>query len=132
VVVDDGSTDDSISVIESFLGDPRFRLVRQQNGGVSHARNVGIGLARAPFVAFLDADDLWRPAKLERQLARFAAGPTLGVVFTRRTMVDDADRPLPCADTAPPRGQVVGPLFRQNFVCFSSAMVRTEAAVRVG
>jgi glycosyltransferase involved in cell wall biosynthesis len=132
VVVDDGSTDDSIAVIESFLTDPRFRLVRQQNGGVSNARNVGIGLARGEFVAFLDADDLWQPTKLERQLDRFRDKPDLGVVYTRRTIIGADDDPRPCGDPVSPAGEVVGPLFRQNFVCFSSAMVRTEAAVRVG
>ncbi|HEY1376889.1 MAG TPA: glycosyltransferase [Gemmataceae bacterium] len=132
VVIDDGSTDNSLSVIGSFLSDPRFRLVRQQNRGVSHARNVGIGLANAPYIAFLDADDLWRPTKLERQLERFRDRPDLGVVFTRRTIIDSDDGPRPCSDVLPPEGRVVGPLFRQNFVCFSSAMVRTEAAVRVG
>jgi glycosyltransferase involved in cell wall biosynthesis len=132
VVVDDGSTDDSIAVIETFLADPRFKLVRQQNGGVSHARNVGIGLARGEFVAFLDADDLWRPTKLERQLARFRDNPDVGVVYTRRTIIDSEDAARPWTDAASPAGRVVGPLFRQNFICFSSAMVRTEAAVRVG
>lgn len=132
VIVDDGSTDNSIEVIESFLTDPRFRLVRQRNGGVSNARNVAIDLARGEFIAFLDADDLWRPTKLEQQLARFCDNPALGVVFTRRTIIDANDGPRPCGDSQPPAGEVVGPLFRQNFVCFSSAMVRTEAAVRVG
>jgi glycosyltransferase involved in cell wall biosynthesis len=132
VVIDDGSTDNSIAVIEGFLTDSRFRLVRQANRGVSHARNVGIGLARAPYIAFLDADDLWQPAKLQRQLDRFTAEPTLGVVFTRRTIIDSEDGRHHCSDQAPAQGNVVGPLFQQNFVCFSSAMVRTEAAVRVG
>jgi glycosyltransferase involved in cell wall biosynthesis len=132
IVVDDGSTDDSIAVIERFLTDSRFRLVRQQNGGVSHARNVGIGLAAAPLIAFLDADDVWQPSKLARQVERLVAGPNLGVVYTRRTIIDADGRPLPCTDPASPHGRVAGRLFRQNFVCFSSAMVRTSAAVRVG
>lgn len=132
IVVDDGSTDNSISVIESFLRDPRFRIVRQKNQGVSQARNVALEAACAPFVAFLDADDVWRPEKLERQLARFHTDPALGVVFSRRTIIDAQGNPLPCTDEPAPEGKVVEQLFRQNFVCFSSAMVRTEAALRVG
>jgi glycosyltransferase involved in cell wall biosynthesis len=132
VVVDDGSTDDSVAVIQSFLQDPRFRLMKQQNRGVSNARNVGIGLAGAPFIAFLDADDLWRPEKLQRQLDSFHTDPALGVVYTRRTIMDAANDRLPIADSVSPQGQIVGPLFQQNFVCFSSAMLQTDAAARVG
>jgi GT2 family glycosyltransferase len=132
IVVDDGSTDNSIAVVETFLSDRRFRLVRQQNRGVSRARNVGIDSAAAPFIAFLDADDLWQPTKFERQLERFAAEPALGVVYTRRTIIDSSGRSQPCSDPPSPQGNIVGQLFRQNLVCFSSAMVRTEAARRVG
>jgi glycosyltransferase involved in cell wall biosynthesis len=132
IIVDDGSTDDSVAVIKTVLSDPRFRLIRQQNGGVSRARNVGIGQVRAPFIAFLDADDQWRPEKLKRQLDRFTTKSNLGVVFTRRSIIDTADAPRPANDAVSPQGQVVTRLFRQNFVCFSSAMVRTEAAIRVG
>jgi glycosyltransferase involved in cell wall biosynthesis len=132
LVVDDGSTDDSIAVIQSFLPDARFRLIRLENGGVSRARNVGLDQARGRFFAFLDADDVWRPTKLERQLGRFSDDPSLGVVFTGRTLIDRDDVSQPSADLTPPEGDVVVPLFRQNFVCFSSAMVKAEASVRVG
>src|SRR5205085_7109081 len=91
-----------------------------------------LALARAPFVAFLDADALWAPDKLERQLARFRAEPRLGVVCTRRTLIDADGRPLPCRDPAAPQGWVVKPMFRQNFVCFSSALLRAEVSARVG
>jgi hypothetical protein len=67
-----------------------------------------------------------------RQLERFGADPELGVVFTRRTIIDADDSARSYSDRAPPRGRVVGSLFRQNFVCFSSAMVWTAAAVRIG
>jgi len=132
IVVDDGSTDNSIEVIESFLDDTRFRLIRLENGGVSRARNVGLSAAHGRFVAFLDADDVWQPTKLERQLRRFTADPSLGVVFTRRTIIAGNGVRQPCADGMPPEGEIVGPLFRQNFVCFSSAIVTTEAITRVG
>ena len=67
VIVDDGSTDDTYSMASS-LSDPRIRAVRQENGGAPSARNAGIGEATGDYVAFLDADDLWFPNKLERHL----------------------------------------------------------------
>src|SRR5205085_8293540 len=84
IVVDDGSTDDSLAVIGRFLDDDRFRLVRQKHGGPTRAKNRGLELARGDYLALLDADDVWRPDKLERQLALFAADPDLGIVFSRR------------------------------------------------
>jgi glycosyltransferase involved in cell wall biosynthesis len=132
VVVDDGSSDDSVAVVERFLDDRRFRLVRQGHRGLTPTKNHALAEARGSFLAFLDADDIWRPDKLERQLARFRAEPDLGVVFSRRGLIDADGRPLPCRDPAPPEGWVVGPLYRQNFVCFSSALVRAEVPARVG
>lgn len=71
IAVDDGSSDDSVALIEAYArGDDRIRLLRQpQNGGVAAARNAGLDMARGDYVAFLDADDWWHPRKLELQLA---------------------------------------------------------------
>jgi glycosyltransferase involved in cell wall biosynthesis len=79
VVVDDGSTDGSRAVAERYA--PNVRCVVQSQGGIGAARNRGASEVDGDFLAFLDADDLWAPDKLERQLAAMARRPELGLVF---------------------------------------------------
>ncbi|HEV2720211.1 MAG TPA: glycosyltransferase family A protein [Thermoanaerobaculia bacterium] len=78
IVVDDGSTDETAAVLAAYGG--RIRVIRQQNLGPAMARNAGIAAARFETIAFLDADDLWQPRKLELQMMRFDADPSLGFV----------------------------------------------------
>src|SRR5690348_12724766 len=75
IVVDDGSTDETSSVLEAF-GD-KVRVIRQKNHGVAGARNRGAEMAAGEYLAFLDADDVWLPRKLEMQVSRFQAEPGL-------------------------------------------------------
>ena len=132
VVVDDGSTDHSLTIIEKYLHDPRVRCVRANHLGQPRAKNLGIAETRSPFVAFLDADDAWLPTKLEKQLALFDADPKVGVVHCRRNLIDEAGQPLPYAQPAMPRGDVMASIFRNNFVCFSAAMVRRGVFEHLG
>lgn len=67
IVVDDGSLDATLSILDA-VGDPRLRVLSRENGGVSAARNAGIAAASADMIALLDSDDLWLPQKLARQL----------------------------------------------------------------
>ena len=80
VVIDDGSTDKTPEVVTAY-GD-RLRYFRQAHSGAPQARNFGLGLAQGEFIAFLDADDLWHPEKLARQMARFEARPELDLCIT--------------------------------------------------
>jgi glycosyltransferase involved in cell wall biosynthesis len=73
IVVDDGSTDETPAVLAKY-GD-RIRNIRQPNAGLPAARNTGIHAARHPFVAFLDADDAWRPGMVARVMTAFARLP---------------------------------------------------------
>ncbi|MBI5239484.1 MAG: glycosyltransferase [Elusimicrobia bacterium] len=109
VVVDDGSTDDSRGVIESFGG--RVKRVYQDHGGQAAALNAGIKAATGDIVCLLDSDDWWHPGKLARVVEWFSGNPSLGLVQHWCQEVDSNGRPLP---GRPPR---VTPVFRlQDFL----------------
>lgn len=66
LIVNDGSTDDSVEFVKPFLANQRFRLIQKENGGVSSARNLGVEQAQGEYIIFLDADDLLLPKAIER------------------------------------------------------------------
>ncbi len=68
IIIDDGSTEDTSAVSAAVLSDARIRLAWQPNAGAASARNHGISLAKGTYIAFLDADDLFLPQKIQRQL----------------------------------------------------------------
>ena len=88
IVIDDGSTDDTPQVLTQF-DDPRLRVHRTDRLGVSKLRALGASLARAPLVAWLDADDTWRPGYLERQVAVLDAEPDVAFTFTNFVRTED-------------------------------------------
>jgi glycosyltransferase involved in cell wall biosynthesis len=90
IVVDDGSADDTSAIVANFVRkDPRFKLLRQTNAGVGAARNAAIGAARGKYIAPLDADDLWFPEKLEKQVACMEqSGDGTGLVYCWSTLAD--------------------------------------------
>lgn len=79
IVIDDGSTDHSAEIAHGY-GD-RIQYYFQENGGIGAARNCGVSLSRGAYLAFLDADDLWVPDKLTRQVQALNAAPELDIVF---------------------------------------------------
>jgi glycosyltransferase involved in cell wall biosynthesis len=81
IVVDDGSTDRSGEIAQSY---PLVRCIRQPHLGVSAARNAGIAAAGGEFIAFLDADDVWMPDKLTVQVGYLLAHPDVGFAFARQ------------------------------------------------
>jgi glycosyltransferase involved in cell wall biosynthesis len=132
IVVDDGSTDNTGDVIAPYLSDPRVRYERLDHVGQPAAKNIGIRLARGRLIAFLDADDLWLPKKLEKQIALLKADPTVGVIYSRRGLVDERGRALEYQQPPLHRGRVLEAMFRTNFVCFSSAIVHRRVFKHVG
>ncbi len=86
IVVDDGSNDGTIAVLHSY--GERIRWFQHQRQGVSTARNSGVHESRGELVAFLDADDVWLPMKVERQVQRFLEDPELGLVHCGWEAID--------------------------------------------
>lgn len=93
LVVDDGSVDGTASAVDA-TADGRVRYVYQANAGVSAARNTGLAAASGDYIAFLDADDVWLPSKLERQLHLAAERPDAGLIYCGYTITDQRLRPV--------------------------------------
>lgn len=94
IVVDDGSADDSASLIERDF--PQVKLLRQKNQGVAAARNHGIKSATGEWVAFLDADDIWLPEKLKAQWSMLRSHPEARMIYTAwHVWTSDAPEPEP-------------------------------------
>jgi glycosyltransferase involved in cell wall biosynthesis len=94
IVVDDGSSDATSTIVEEFVArDARIQLVRQSNAGVGAARNTAIRKARGKYIAPLDADDLWFPEKLEKQVACLQqCGNETGLVYCWSILIDQHGR----------------------------------------
>ncbi len=135
ILVNDGSTDNSEAVAAPFLSDPRITYIRQENRGQAVAKNTGLAAAMGEFVAFLDADDRWKADKLAKQMLLFE-DQRVGVVFSLADLIDAEGIQIgpssPGKYLQPRSGKVTNFLFMDNFVPFSSSLVRRECFKRAG
>lgn len=93
LIVDDGSTDGTKKAVEKYLSDPRINYFYQQNGRQGKARNLAIKQAKGKYLAFLDADDLWVPSKLEQQVSTIESENVDFVYSQGWTFQDDENNP---------------------------------------
>ena len=131
VVVDDGSSDSTSAVLAEY--GEKLRYVRQENHGVAAARNTGLDLASGEFIAFLDADDVWHPRKLELQLRVIENRRDIGLLGTSRFTWPAKMMPA-WTDGALPS---FVPIYRNHLVVknrltASSVVIRREVARAVG
>jgi glycosyltransferase involved in cell wall biosynthesis len=121
LVVDDGSTDATTAIAEV---DPRVTVLRREHEGISAARNSGIAALDGEHLAFLDADDVWLPTKLERQLPMLE-DDAVQAVFCRADEFWDSDLPIAGSGLRAPQIGVEGPLT-------SALLIRRTAADLIG
>ncbi len=128
LVIDDGSTDDSADIVRSY-DDRRLRMVQQDNGGLNSARNTGIREARSDFIGLLDADDIWEPTKLAKQMAHLRSDPTIGLSFAGSWMIDVNGQPTGLHQTPQVAGITPSDLLYRNPVGNGSTPVMRRAAL---
>ena len=90
IVIDDGSTDDSVDLISKFR-DPRIKLITTAHIGRSAARNLGLSQCKGDYITFLDSDDLYLPNKLEIQVSFFESLKDVGMIYTSADCFNDDD-----------------------------------------
>lgn len=132
IVVNDGSSDETeewVSQIES----PKVKLISQQNKGLAGARNTGIAHAQGDYIAFLDADDLWEPTKLTKQVAVLEENPEVGLVYTWVALIDEQGKFTGRIFENNAEGNVWNQLTERNIIeCGSVAVVRRSYLEEVG
>jgi glycosyltransferase involved in cell wall biosynthesis len=124
IVVDDGSTDQTALLVDKIASsDRRIRYLRTKNSGAAAARNFGIGEARGKLIAPLDADDLWHPEKISRQVEVMqTSSARVGLVYCWSIGIDENDFVIPEAKTnSTAQGRVTAELAERNFLGNSSS-----------
>jgi glycosyltransferase involved in cell wall biosynthesis len=129
IVIDDGSTDKTVEIVES-IRDFRLKLFVYENGGVSVARNRGIEKATGEYIAFLDADDLWTKDKLERQLLALEANSKAKIAYSRTRYIDEEGNCLYECEPVSFEGNVLGDLLLTNFLITGSNPLISYQAIR--
>ncbi len=123
IVVDDGSTDESARVVETVLSEANVdcQLIRQENAGVSAARNNGVARSRGDFLCFLDADDWWAPSFLAEMSALIDEYPEAGIYGTGYVIVNETKRKTRVA----PLG--LEPGFEKGYIDYCRVYAKTMA-----
>ena len=138
IVVDDGSTEPIVDIVESFA--PRVRYVRQNNQGPARARNLGIAQTSGQYISFLDSDDcLLAPDVWREQLALLESNASVGLVYAKSCVIDAAGRVIGVRKCPHARESYIHPgheelphLIRRNYITTSTTIVRREVFEEVG
>jgi len=134
IIVDDGSTDATKSSVASY-NDSRIAYFYKENGGLSSARNYGIQLSVGEYIAFLDADDIWQPEKLQKQVDFLDSHPDFGIVGCDFQFMNDEGKLFGIVRMRkfyPQDGVNLANLLKHSFLLPSSIMVRKNVIDDVG
>lgn len=132
IVINDGSSDQTLELL-SQVEDSRLKIYSYNNSGLSTARNRGISHSTGEYIAFLDADDLWTPEKLELQLAALQKQPAAGVAYSWTNFMDEKGESFRTGEPIWFEGNVYTHLLDGNFIASgSNPLIRKKAIESVG
>lgn len=133
IVIDDGSTDNTIEVVET-IKDKRLYYYFQEHHGVSAARNMGIQLSSGKYIAFLDADDIWLPQKSDLQIRTLEENPGVGLVYGSYELIDSGRNRLATREVGIITSNCLEKLICGNYVAGSgsTSMVNREVFRKAG
>ena len=132
LVIDDGSKDGTASIAEAF--GPPVRVIRRQNAGQAASRNFGVQQATSEWIAFLDADDLWQPNKLARQMEELNRNPAADLCYTGRVEFTEHDGVIERGNVmpVPAPADLRQALFRNTTFMPSSTILRRSTFLAAG
>jgi GT2 family glycosyltransferase len=133
IIVDDGSSDHTWEWF-SQVSDPRVKFITQKNQGSAAARNKGIAIAQGEYIALLDADDLWKPSKLEKQVGFLDENPSIALVDTWVVLIDEDGKSTGRIVVSKAEGNVWKQLvqFKPVCSCDSTPLIRRSCLKTVG
>lgn len=132
IVINDGSQDATLDIVSS-IADPRLKVYSYANAGGAVSRNRGFSHSSGEFIAFLDADDLWTPDKLEAQLKALQANPQAAVAYSWLDSIDESNQFVRCGCHFTENGDVFVKLLLTCFVeSGSNPLIRRQAFIDVG
>jgi glycosyltransferase involved in cell wall biosynthesis len=136
VIVDDGSSDDSKTIIAPYLYDERIRYIYTDNRGFSSAINRGIKESNGIFIGFIGQDDLWMPIKLESQLGYINKHINIDLLHSNYYSIDPKERIIRVENAKTPdfsrKEEVIKRLFLNNFIGFETVLVKRQCFDKVG
>jgi len=132
LVIDDGSTDNTAAIAASF--GPPVRVIRTPNSRLPATRNLGVREAKSEWIAFLDADDIWEPNKLERQMQALSRSPEADLCYTGRIVLVQRGDSARLGDVVPvpPAAKIEQELQKQCKFPPSCVVIRRSAFLAVG
>jgi glycosyltransferase involved in cell wall biosynthesis len=130
IVVDDGSTDTTSSVLNRYADDARIRIIYQRNRGLAGARNTGINAAEGLAIGFCDADDIWEPTKLAVHIKHLLDCPDVGISYAGSSLINDSGADMGLAQRPRLRDVVAAHILKRNPIGNGSAAVMRREVFR--
>lgn len=130
IIVDDGSNDNVEKILKDYIASKKLTLIKKKNGGPASARNIGIKYASGDLIAFLDADDIWLPEKLEKQISLVNKHKKPIITFTRKFFL--VNNKSVNENEKLYQGEIYKKLLKSNFITNSSVIIDKKIINDIG